>query len=109
MDTKPFEVGKTYLRADGLTVTCLELSEEQSWVGAKFDDLGDKSWRYNSSDQRGRRTGAKEDSPYNVIPETAGSPTDFEEAVQLLTEVYEHGETISRHTKIGIFLSRIGK
>lgn len=111
METKPFEVGKTYQRRDGMTVTCVQLRQTADGIefGAKFDDLGEQSWRYNTPNERGQLTGCGPLDNRTVIPEPAGSPTDFEEAVKLLEEIYEHGETITRHTKIGEFLSRIGK
>lgn len=110
-DTKPFEVGKTYLTKGGKTVKCVAIyTSNKNYHAACFDDHPTRGWRYNGSDgQRGRMIGVSIHDPRTVMAEPADDPTDFEEAVQLLTEVYEHGETISRHTKIGIFLSRVGK
>jgi hypothetical protein len=100
--TKPFEVGKTYLRHDGVAVRCIEINERGSC--ARFDD-GDlrwhftggyerraevgggyepvkwhastSGWRYNYDADRGRCTGTDFDDPRSVVPEPAdGSVRD---------------------------------
>lgn len=72
--TRPFEVGKRYLRHDGVEVTCLELNEGvPGYETARFDDplrLGG-GHRYNRDQDRGRVTGTchKFTDPRNIIPE----------------------------------------
>lgn len=71
----PFEVGKSYMRRDGVVVECIELNREC----ALFSDFylpehplveGERlGWRYNRSQDRGRGTGNRFDCYKNVIPD----------------------------------------
>lgn len=75
METKPFEVGKTYLRVDGTPVTCIEIRRTEDGIrfGAKFDDFGEQSWRYDTPDMRGRRTGAKSSTSSHTVAFIVGA------------------------------------
>jgi hypothetical protein len=92
--TKPFELGKTYLRHDGVPVRCIEIGQGHSEC-VRFDD-GDlrwyftggykrrdggfepvkwhastSGWRYNRDSDRGRVTATDFDNPRCVVPESA--------------------------------------
>jgi hypothetical protein len=95
--TKPFEVGKTYKRHDGVEVTCVEVKGTKGYETARFSDstlrwyftggwprrdggsepvkwhVATTGWRYNRDEDRGRVTGTEFDhsDPRCVIPESA--------------------------------------
>lgn len=112
METKPFEVGKTYQRRDGMTVTCVQLRQTVDGIefGAKFDDLGEQSWRYNTPNERGQLTGCGPLDARNVIPEPYTASTDLDEAIKLLKEVsnlYQYDGPVWQD--IQAFIKRVGK
>lgn len=72
--TKPFEVGKSYQRHDGIVVTCTELQGECAlfsdfWIDEHDGNPIRLGWRYNRDSDRGRCTGSRAENYRNVIPE----------------------------------------
>lgn len=61
----PFKVGDVFTTIGGRRVECIELSEMRGYECARFNDGG---WRYNRPYDRGRATGSRNDSPWNIIP-----------------------------------------
>lgn len=64
-NSKPFKVGDVFTTIGGLEVECIQLSEMRGYECARFSDGG---WRYNRPYDRGRATGSRNDSPWNIIP-----------------------------------------
>lgn len=61
----PFKIGDVFKTVGGLEVECIQLSELRGYECARFSDGG---WRYNREYDRGRATGGRDDSPWNIIP-----------------------------------------
>lgn len=61
----PFKIGDVFTTIGGREVECIQLSETRGYETARFSDGG---WRYNRPYDRGRATGSRSDSPWNIIP-----------------------------------------